>query len=47
MTYSLGFWVISARKWFHGPIRQIAAAEAGIDVFEPGALEEAEKEGKL
>lgn len=23
VTYSLGFWIISARRWFAGPIRQI------------------------
>ena len=24
ITYSVGFWIISARKWFTGPIKQIA-----------------------
>ena len=24
MTYSMGFWLISARKWFKGPVKQIA-----------------------
>ncbi|KAL5521896.1 TPO5_1 [Sanghuangporus sanghuang] len=47
MTYSLSFWLISARKWFNGPIRQIAAEEMGIDVSEPGVLEQLEAEGKL
>lgn len=23
MTYSMGFWLISARQWFTGPIQQI------------------------
>jgi hypothetical protein len=23
IIYSLGFWFISARKWFTGPVRQI------------------------
>jgi hypothetical protein len=23
LTYSIGFWIISARKWFNGPIKQI------------------------
>ena len=23
MTYCIGFWILSARKWFTGPIRQI------------------------
>jgi hypothetical protein len=26
LVYSLGFWFISARKWFTGPIKQIAGA---------------------
>jgi hypothetical protein len=26
LTYALGFWVISARRWFAGPIKQIAGA---------------------
>ncbi|KAH7099654.1 APC amino acid permease [Auriculariales sp. MPI-PUGE-AT-0066] len=47
MVYSLGLWLISGRKWFKGPIQQIAAEERGIDVMEPGALERAEREGKL
>ena len=29
VTYSLGFWVISARKWFTGPVKQIAGECAG------------------
>jgi hypothetical protein len=28
VTYALGFWVISARRWFAGPIKQIAGAPA-------------------
>ncbi|TFY58151.1 hypothetical protein EVG20_g8263 [Dentipellis fragilis] len=24
LTYSLGFWLVSARKWFTGPVKQIA-----------------------
>ncbi|KZT30162.1 APC amino acid permease [Neolentinus lepideus HHB14362 ss-1] len=43
-TYSFGFWLISARKWFTGPVKQIAAEEMGINVMEPGNLEMAEKE---
>ena len=38
-------WLLSARKWFKGPIRQIEAEQAGIDISEPGALETAEKKG--
>jgi hypothetical protein len=26
LTYALGFWAISARRWFVGPIKQIAGA---------------------
>ena len=28
LTYTLGFWAISARRWFAGPIKQIAGALA-------------------
>ncbi|KLO10358.1 APC amino acid permease [Schizopora paradoxa] len=47
VSYSLGFWLISARKWFRGPVKQIAAEEMGVDVTEPGMLEKLEQEGKL
>lgn len=46
-VWTFGTWFISARKWFTGPIRQIQAEQAGIDIDEPGALERAEQEGKL
>ncbi|KAK7452628.1 polyamine transporter tpo5 [Stygiomarasmius scandens] len=39
LTYSVGFWIISARKWFSGPVKQIAAEEMGINVMEPGEYE--------
>ncbi|RPD53901.1 APC amino acid permease [Lentinus tigrinus ALCF2SS1-7] len=35
IVYSIGFWAISARKWFTGPIKQIQADEMGIDVMDP------------
>ncbi|KAI0044576.1 APC amino acid permease [Auriscalpium vulgare] len=38
VTYSLGFWLISARKWFSGPIKQIAAEEMGINITDPSVL---------
>ncbi|CCA73241.1 related to GABA transport protein [Serendipita indica DSM 11827] len=47
MAYAMGTWLLSARKWFEGPRRQIALAELGIDVMEPGAVEKARAEGKL
>ena len=35
-TYSIGLWVWSARKWFHGPRRQIELEESvGVDITEP------------
>jgi hypothetical protein len=46
-VWTFGLWFLTARKWFTGPIRQIAAEEAGLDIDEPGALEQAEAEGKL
>ncbi|KAJ3801862.1 APC amino acid permease [Lentinula aff. detonsa] len=39
IIYSVGYWLISARKWFAGPVKQIAAEEMGIDVMEPGLME--------
>lgn len=47
MAYALIFWLVSARKWFEGPRRQIKLQELGIDVMEPGAVEQAEAEGRL
>ncbi|KAK7039349.1 APC amino acid permease [Favolaschia claudopus] len=45
--YSVGFWLISARKWFTGPVKQIAAEEMGINVMEPSeALKFEEKRSK-
>ncbi|KAI9452252.1 APC amino acid permease [Russula earlei] len=36
LAYSLGFWVISARKWFSGPVKQIE----DVDIAEPVAISE-------
>ena len=33
VTYSLGFWIISARKWFTGPVKQIAGERVRLDVW--------------
>lgn len=44
---AFGSWFLWAHKWFVGPLRQIAAEEAGVDIERPGALEEAEMEGKI
>ena len=40
-------WIFWARKWFRGPIRQIEAEVAGINVDTPGVLEEAETQVKV
>ncbi|KAK0335371.1 polyamine transporter tpo5 [Friedmanniomyces endolithicus] len=45
--WTFGSWYLFARKYFTGPIRQIQAEEAGVDIDEPGALERAEIEGKI
>ena len=37
LTYSMGFWVISARKWFTGPIKQIQGRSTAGCVYELGA----------
>ncbi|KAG9225370.1 hypothetical protein CCMSSC00406_0006243 [Pleurotus cornucopiae] len=39
IAYCMGFWFLSARKWFTGPVKQIAAEEMGINVMEPGVAE--------
>ncbi|KAH9475281.1 Amino-acid permease BAT1 [Psilocybe cubensis] len=44
MVYSLGFWVLSARNWFIGPVQQIAAEEMGIDVMDPSKAQVFEKD---
>lgn len=45
-VFAFGSWILWARKWFTGPIRQVQAEEAGINIEKPGALEKAEEEGK-
>ncbi|KAF9519895.1 hypothetical protein BS47DRAFT_1374938 [Hydnum rufescens UP504] len=37
-TYAVGFWLLSARKWFAGPIRQLQQAAVNADSIEPGVL---------
>ncbi|KAF9039295.1 APC amino acid permease [Panaeolus papilionaceus] len=43
VVYSIGFWVISARKWFTGPVKQIEAEGMGIDVMDPANADKFEK----
>ncbi|KAF3939037.1 hypothetical protein ABW19_dt0206955 [Dactylella cylindrospora] len=44
---SLGSWLLWARTWFVGPIREIEAERAGIDINDEEALATAEKEGVI
>lgn len=38
--FACGVWLLSARKWFVGPLREIEEAQRlGVDISEPGALE--------
>ena len=46
-VWTFGTWFLWARRWFTGPIRQIEAEQLGIHIDEPGALEQAEAEGKV
>ncbi|CCM03960.1 uncharacterized protein FIBRA_06115 [Fibroporia radiculosa] len=39
VTYSLGFWLVSARRWFTGPVKQIEAEAQGVDVMNGGDIE--------
>ncbi|KAF8183643.1 APC amino acid permease [Pholiota molesta] len=43
ILYSVGFWIVSARKWFSGPVKQIEAEGKGIDVMDPAEAEKFEK----
>lgn len=44
-VFSLSAWILTARKWFVGPLKELEAArQLGVDINEPGALEAAEKE---
>lgn len=45
--WAFGSWFLWAHRWFTGPIRQIEAEQMGIPILEPGALEEAERQGIL
>lgn len=47
LFFSLGSWFVWARKWYHGPLRELAAEEAGIDINTPGVFEQAERDGKV
>ncbi|KAF4625925.1 hypothetical protein G7Y89_g12237 [Cudoniella acicularis] len=41
---SMGVWIITARKWFVGPLKEVKEAERlGVDLEEPGELEAAEE----
>ncbi|KAF8321660.1 APC amino acid permease [Clavulina sp. PMI_390] len=46
-SYAVLTWLLSARKWFTGPIKQIRAEELGIDIANQAEFERAEKEGVL
>jgi amino acid transporter len=48
----IGFWCLAswglwARKWFKGPIRQVEAEVAGVNVDDPDAMDRAEREGRI
>jgi hypothetical protein len=45
--FTLGTWVLWAHKWFTGPRRQIELEAAGVDITNPAAVVEAEKNGVL
>lgn len=43
LVWALGSWFLWARRWFTGPVRQIEAERAGVDISDPAALAEAER----
>jgi amino acid transporter len=45
--FAVGSWVVWAHRWFTGPSAEVAEAlRLGVDIMEPGALEEREKQTK-
>jgi len=46
-VWCLGSWFLWARRWFKGPIRQVEAEVAGVNVDDPDAMDRAEHEGKV
>ncbi len=45
-VFSVGSWVVWAHRWFTGPSLEVSEAmRLGIDITEPGALEEKVKQG--
>lgn len=48
ITYSVGFWLVSARKWFKGPVKQIEQEVLGVDVMDPATMVQMdEKQGSV
>ncbi|KAI0262674.1 APC amino acid permease [Russula aff. rugulosa BPL654] len=43
LTYALGFWTLSARTWFTGPVKQITDLEKGRSANSPEAVVTSEK----
>jgi hypothetical protein len=41
--FTIASWVLWAHRWFTGPRRQIELEEAGVDITNPAAVVEAEK----
>lgn len=46
-AWCLGSWFLWARRWFRGPIRQVEAEVAGVNVDDPDAMDRAEREGRI
>jgi hypothetical protein len=45
VTYAVGFWLLSARKWFKGPVRQIEAGWYNISCVQFCTNDFAEQKG--
>jgi hypothetical protein len=45
--FTISTWVLWAHRWFTGPRRQIELEAAGVDITNPAAVVEAEKNGVL
>ncbi|KIK64096.1 hypothetical protein GYMLUDRAFT_162060 [Collybiopsis luxurians FD-317 M1] len=42
VSFSTGYWLLSAKNWYTGPVRQVAAEEMGVNVMEPGVTDKYE-----
>jgi hypothetical protein len=45
LIFTLASWFLWAHKWFIGPVRQIELEQAGVNINDPIAVQQAEEAG--